>query len=285
MKKNKITKVNNEFNIDDTAMNNQFAIIDDISNGVNKVDVDINNQLVVDIINEKTSGTGTMIKPFYILSDKAYDSGLPYTGMYYCGLSDSIMKMNNIIGDVVVSDYLKYPILKAIKTTISLIQNEFESISDNTIEAIKEFGYDCTERIIQDFHSMIDIPTIFKYLIDKIGYEYLNDLYKGSFTDPDQNSKFMNLVMIYADPFVLAFANTATARLADYIFDGLYSTLLGELDSTDFEIVCEYIKPAILLFRDDTINITHRLIFVLIKHRSMQNPMQIAEDAKVLTEK
>ena len=137
MKKNKITKVNNEFNIDDTAMNNQFAIIDDISNGVNKVDVDINNQLVVDIINEKTSGTGTMIKPFYILSDKAYDSGLPYTGMYYCGLSDSIMKMNNIIGDVVVSDYLKYPILEAIKTTISLIQNEFESISDNTIEAIK----------------------------------------------------------------------------------------------------------------------------------------------------
>lgn len=285
MKKNKNTKINNEFNIDDAAVNNQVIIFDNISNGVNKVDVDMKSEPVIDIINEKTSGTGTMIKPFYILSDKAYDSGLPYTGMYYNRLSDTIMKMNNIVGDVVVSDYLKYPVLDAIKTTISLIQNEFESISDNTITAIKETGYDCTVQIMQDFHAMIDISVIFRYLIDKVGYEYLNDLYKESFTDADQNSRFMNLIMIYADPFVLAFANTATARLADYIFDGLYSTLLGELDSKDFEIVCEYIKPAILSFRDDIINITNRLIFTLIKHRTIQNPIQMAEDAKVLTEK
>lgn len=274
--------MNNTFNIDDTAIKNQATITDICSNGINHADVNLEKDYMVDILNKKTSGAATMIKPFKIMADTAEDAIMPFTASYMSNISRSIKIMNNYVGRAVVNDYLRYPIMDAINTTAGLIRNEFESLSDSIIERIKSCGYVLVDRFGDLFLNMIDIDIIFNYLIDKVGCDILEDLYRSSFTDKKKDNDFYMIVQMYADPFIVSYANTATSLLTDMVYDKLYHSFLCELDSKDFVIVCQYIKPALLSFRDDMVLLSRKLVYELIKHRISSTPAQLAEEYELV---
>lgn len=269
--------INNTFNIDDTAIKNQATITDICSNGQNHVDVNLEKDYMVDILNKKTSGVATMIKPFKIMADTAMDANMPFTASYMSNISRNIQIMDNHVRRALICDYLRYPIMDAINTTAGLIRNEFESLSDTIIERIKSCGYVLTDRFGDKFLNMIDIDSIFNYLIDKVGCDILEDLYRSSFTDKKKDNDFYMIVQMYADPFIVSYANTVTSMLTDMVYDKLYYSFLCELDSHDFATVCLYIKPALLSFRDDIVLISRNLVYELIKHRISSTPAQLAE--------
>lgn len=76
------------------------------------------------------------------------------------------------------------------------------------------------------------------------------------------------------------YAQQSTITLADFLYEKIYEELIAELDYNDFHIVCEYIKPIILSFRDDVMVAASELVYKLIKYRLSRNPTQINNDCK-----
>lgn len=268
--------VNNKFNIDNRAIQNQALITDAFTNGYSNAKIDFGKDSFVDILNKKTSGINTMIKPFEILSDKANEANLPHTSIYYHHLSSNIRREDAEITIFTISSYLRCPVLNAIHDTVGLIANEFESLPSKLIDTLKDRAQCALTNLSYTYQTMVNPHIIFNYLIDKVGYDLLLELREKSITSGD-TSDFDNIVLMYSDPFISSFATSAASIMAGAIYDGLYYSFLCELDSEDFNIVCNYIKPYLLSFRDDMVKIAGDLTLILVKHRLAYHPKEVAD--------
>ena len=260
---------------------NALIVTNLLSHGVFNTEVDYKNDLCIDVLNKKTAGIGTMVKPFTILADTAEKANLPYSAVYYNTLSGSANAMNHHIMKITIAEHLRYPILNAFITTIELVHNEFESLSDGLMNSIKDYASSFVSDMVYRFVLRINPDTILKYLFEKIGFEQLNHLYyNANKGDEEADAEFRRLVYMVADPFISAYASESAAFMTDFLFDKLYQELLAELNYEDFHIVCEYIKPIIFSFRNDIMTIGSDLIYSLVKYRVNENPVQIDEEYK-----
>ena len=260
---------------------NALIVTNLLSHGVFNTEVDYKNDLCIDVLNKKTAGIGTMVKPFTILANTAEKANLPYSAVYYHTLSDSAYAMNHNIMKITIAEHLRYPILNAFVTTIELVHNEFESLSDGLMNSIKSYASSFVGDMVYRFVLRIDPDTILKYLFEKIGFEQLNHLYyNANKGDEEADAEFRRLVYMVADPFISAYASESAAFMTDFLFDKLYQEVLVELNYEDFHIVCEYIKPIIFSFRNDVMTIGSDLIYSLVKYRVNSTPVQISDEYK-----
>ena len=268
--------VNNNFNIDDRAVQNHAIITDACTNGYSNAKIDFSKDSFVDILNKKTSGINTMIKPFRFLSKEADKSSLPNTSNYYSQLASNMRRVNEEITIFTISSYLKEPIMNAIHDTIGLIENEFESFPSKLIDALKERASCALTNLSYTYQTMVNPQIVFDYIVDKVGYDLLLELREKAITSGDTND-FDSIVTMYSDPFVSSFATSAASIMAGAIYDGLYYSFLCDLNYEDFNIVCEYIKPYLLSFRDDMVRIARDLTIILVKHRLAYYPKKIID--------
>ena len=260
---------------------NALIVTNLFSHGLFNTEVGYKNDLCIDVLNKKTAGIGTMVKPFTMLADTAEKADLPYSARYYDNLANSANSINHHIKKITIAEHLRYPILNAFITTIELLHNEFESLSDGLMNSIKSYASSFVGDMVYRFVLRIDPDTILKYLFEKIGFEQLNHLYyNANKGDDEADAEFRRLVYMVADPFISAYASESAAFMTDFLFDKLYQELLAELNYEDFHIVCEYIKPIIFSFRNDIMTIGSDLIYSLVKYRVNENPVQIDEEYK-----
>lgn len=262
---------------------NMDLITNFCANGVFKNNVDFEKDLCINTINKKTAGIGTLIKPFTIMAETAQDNGMPATSAYYTALANYSASTNYTVLDNTIAEHLRYPILNAFVTAIGLLKNEFEGLSDSLIESMKLDASTFVDSLVYAFRLYINPDIIFKYLVERVGFEKMNYLYTTSNNDclkdnPKANNEFRLLVYSVSDPFISLFSADATSRLTDYLYDKIYIELLAELDYTDFHTVCEYIKPIIFSFRNDIMSISSDMLYKLIKYRLTRNPVEIYND-------
>lgn len=281
MKKMYVGKKQESHKPDGINQENALIITNLFSHGVFNTEVDYKNDLCIDVLNKKTAGIGTMVKPFTILADTAEKADLPYSARYYDNLANSANSINHHIKKITIAEYLRYPILNAFITTIELLHNEFESLSDGLMNSIKGYASSFVSDMVYRFVLRIDPDTILKYLFEKIGFEQLNHLYyNANKGNEEADAEFRRLVYMVADPFISAYASESAAFMTDFLFDKLYQEVLVELNYEDFHIVCEYIKPIIFSFRNDVMTIGSDLIYSLVKYRVNSTPVQINDEYK-----
>lgn len=281
MKKMYVEKKQESHKPDGINQENALIITNLFSHGLFNTEVDYKNDLCIDVLNKKTAGIGTMVKPFTILADTAEKADLPYSARYYDNLANSSNSINHHITKITIAEHLRYPILNAFITTIELLHNEFESLSDGLMNSIKGYASSFVGDMVYRFVLRIDPDTILKYLFEKIGFEQLNHLYYNANNgDEEADAEFRRLVYMVADPFISAYASESAAFMTDFLFDKLYQEVLVELNYEDFHIVCEYIKPIIFSFRNDVMTIGSDLIYSLVKYRVNSTPVQINDEYK-----
>lgn len=281
MKKMYVGKKQESHKPDGINQENALIITNLFSHGLFNTEVDYKNDLCIDVLNKKTAGIGTMVKPFTILADTAKKADLPYSARYYDNLANSANSINHHIKKITIAEHLRYPILNAFITTIELLHNEFESLSDGLMNSIKSYASSFVGDMVYRFVLRIDPDTILKYLFEKIGFEHLNHLYyNANKGDEEADAEFRRLVYMVADPFISAYASESAAFMTDFLFDKLYQEVLVELNYEDFHIVCEYIKPIIFSFRNDVMTIGSDLIYSLVKYRVNSTPVQISDEYK-----
>lgn len=281
MKKMYVEKKQESHKPDGINQENALIITNLFSHGLFNTGVDYKNDLCIDVLNKKTAGIGTMVKPFTILADTAEKADLPYSARYYDNLANSANSINHHINKITIAEHLRYPILNAFITTIELLHNEFESLSDGLMNSIKGDASSFVGDMVYRFVLRIDPDTILKYLFEKIGFEQLNHLYyNANKGDEEADAEFRRLVYMVADPFISAYASESAAFMTDFLFNKLYQEVLVELNYEDFYIVCEYIKPIIFSFRNDVMTIGSDLIYSLVKYRVNSTPVQINDEYK-----
>lgn len=220
---------------------------------------------ISEFLNKMTSSSGLLYKPFTIASETLKDKN-PYLSSYYGSLADEVYNMNVSYQRTTIQYYITKDLLDAFKTMVGLIANEFETLSDKVIDTLKRRGSTLATYLTASFYSSIDPDIIYRAMISIIGKENLYK-YQTDYLDGKDPYQYRNIVEYVSSPFIQSFANVATARVADCVFDTLYESLIGELDSSDFDIVLKYLTPIIVGYRDDVLASMSKAMFDIISNR------------------
>ena len=218
-----------------------------------------------EFLNKMTSSNGLLYKPFTIASEVLKEKN-PYLSSYYGDLADNIYNMNISYQRTTIQYYITKSLLDAFHTMAGLIANEFETLSDRVINILKAKGSQLANILAISFYSSIDPDIIYRAMITIIGKEKLYE-YHTAYLEGKKSDEYRQMVEYISTPYIQTFANAATAKVADCVFETLYESLIGDLDSADFNIILAYLSPIIVSYRDDVLQSMSRAMFEIISNR------------------
>lgn len=219
-------------------------------------DVDPENDSWMDILNKFTSGISLGSADSRIYSQIAYKNGDNLIGDYFSNYATLSLSTNETIKVAYVYTKMARFLFDKFHTLINLLMNEFDWMNLHMQNRIKDSARNIMYHIINKIPN-IDVDSIF-YAIQLNAVQKRNNPYE--FTEED--------IEIMIAPIV----NTVTANImADVtrtIYDAFYNELVTEITSKDFDIICEYMKPYFVEFRDDLLIFMANIICGLVTYRA-----------------
>ena len=220
------------------------------------IDVDPENDSWMDILNKFTSGISLGSADSKIYSQIAYKNGDNFIGDYFSRYATLLLLTNETIKDAYIYTKIARFLFDKFHTLISLLMNEFDWMNLHMQNRIKDSARNIMYLIINKIPN-IDVDSIF-YAIQLNAVQKRND--PAAFTEED------------IEIMIAPIANTMTASImADVtkkIYDAFYMELVTEITSKDFDIICEYMKPYFVEFRDDLLMFIANLICGLVTYRA-----------------
>jgi len=234
-------------------------------------DVDPENDSWMDILNKFTSGISLGSADSRIYSQIAYKNGDNLIGDYFSNYATLSLSTNETIKVAYVYTKMARFLFDKFHTLINLLMNEFDWMNLHMQNRIKDSARNIMYHIINKIPN-IDVDSIF-YAIQLNAVQKRNNPYE--FTEED--------IEIMIAPIV----NTVTANImADVtrtIYDAFYNELVTEITSKDFDIICEYMKPYFVEFRDDLLIFMANIITELVVYR-VNTTHEIYNSAKKFAE-
>lgn len=218
-----------------------------------------------EFLNKMTSSNGLLYKPFTIASEVLKEKN-PYLSSYYGSLADEVYDMNMSYQRTTIQYYITKSLLDAFHTMAGLIANEFETLSDKVLNTLKVNGSKLANYLSMSFYSSIDPDIIYRAMINIIGRDKLYE-YHTAYLEGKKSDEYKQMVEYISAPYIQTFANVATAKVSNCVFDTLYESLIVDLDSDDFNIVLAYLSPIIVSYRDDVLQSMSRAMFEIISNR------------------
>lgn len=235
------------------------------------MDVDPEDDSWMDILNKFTSGISLGSADSRIFSQIAYKNGDNLIGDYFGNCATLLLSTNETIKAAYVYTKMARFLFDKFHTLISLLMNEFDWMNLPMQNRIKDSARNIMYLIINKMPN-IDVDSIF-YAIQLNAVQKRNNPYE--FTEED--------IEIMIAPIV----NTVTANImADVtrtIYDAFYNELVTEITSKDFDIICEYMKPYFVEFRDDLLIFMANIITELVVYR-VNTTHEIYNNAKKFAE-
>lgn len=235
------------------------------------IDVDPENDSWMDILNKFTSGISLGSADSRIYSQIAYKNGDNLIGDYFSNYATLSLSTNETIKVAYVYTKMARFLFDKFHTLINLLMNEFDWMNLHMQNRIKDSARNIMYHIINKIPN-IDVDSIF-YAIQLNAVQKRNNPYE--FTEED--------IEIMIAPIV----NTVTANImADVtrtIYDAFYNELVTEITSKDFDIICEYMKPYFVEFRDDLLIFMANIITELVVYR-VNTTHEIYNSAKKFAE-
>lgn len=220
------------------------------------MDVDPEDDSWMDILNKFTSGISLGSADSRIYSQIAYKNGDNLIGDYFSQYASLLLSTNETIKGAYIYTKIARFLFDKFHTLISLLMNEFDWMNHDMQSRIKDSARNIMYLIINKIPN-IDVDSIF-YAIQLNAVQKRND--PAAFTEED------------IEIMVAPIANTMTASImADVtkkIYDAFYMELVTEITSKDFDIICEYMKPYFVEFRDDLLMFIANLICGLVTYRA-----------------
>lgn len=220
------------------------------------IDVDPENDSWMDILNKFTSGISLGSADSKIYGQIAYKNGDNLIGDYFSQYASLLLSTNETIKGAYIYTKIARFLFDKFHTLISLLMNEFDWMNHDMQSRIKDSARNIMYLIINKIPN-IDVDSIF-YAIQLNTVQKRND--PAAFTEED------------IEIMIAPIANTMTASImADVtkkIYDAFYMELVTEITSKDFDIICEYMKPYFVEFRDDLLMFIANLICGLVTYRA-----------------
>ena len=234
-------------------------------------DVDPENDSWMDILNKFTSGISLGSADSRIYSQIAYKNGDNLIGDYFSNYATLLLSTNETIKSAYVYTKMARFLFDKFHTLISLLMNEFDWMNLHMQNRIKNSARNIMCIIISKTPN-IDVDSI-SYAIQLNAVQKRNNPYE--FTEED--------IEIMIAPIVNTVTANIMADVTRVIYDAFYNELVTEITSKDFDIICEYMKPYFVEFRDDLLIFMANIITELVAYRVNTN-YDIYNNAKKFAE-
>ena len=223
------------------------------------MDVDPENDSWMDILNKFTSGISLGSADSRIYSQIAYKNGDNLIGDYFGNYATLLLSTNETIKVAYVYTKMARFLFDKFHTLISLLMNEFDWMNLPMQNRIKDSARNIMYLIINKMPN-IDVDSI-SYAIQLNAVQKRNNSYE--FTEED--------IEIMIAPIVNTVTANIMADVTRVIYDAFYNELVTEITSKDFDIICEYMKPYFVEFRDDLLIFMANIITELVAYRVNTN--------------
>ena len=223
------------------------------------MDVDPEDDSWMDILNKFTSGISLGSADSRIFSQIAYKNGDNLIGDYFSNYATLSLSTNETIKVAYVYTKMARFLFDKFHTLISLLMNEFDWMNLPMQNRIKDSARNIMCIIISKMPN-IDVDSIF-YAIQLNAVQKRNNPYE--FTEED--------IEIMIAPIVNTVTANIMADVTRIIYDAFYNELVTEITSKDFDIICEYMKPYFVEFRDDLLIFMANIITELVAYRVNTN--------------
>ena len=252
-----------ELNNDIVAGKTIGDVVDVLNNAVLRpqltMDVDPENDSWMDILNKFTSGISLGSADSRIYSQIAYKDGNNLIGDYFSNYATLLLSTNETIKAAYVYTKMARFLFDKFHTLISLLMNEFDWMNLHMQNRIKDSARNIMY-IITNKMPNIDVDSI-SYAIQLNAVQKRNNPYE--FTEED--------IEIMIAPIVNTVTANIMADVTRVIYDAFYNELVTEITSKDFDIICEYMKPYFVEFRDDLLIFMANIITELVAYRVNTN--------------
>lgn len=219
-------------------------------------DVDPENDSWMDILNKFTSGISLGSADSKIYGQIAYKNGDNLIGDYFSQYATLLLSTNETIKGAYIYTKIARFLFDKFHTLISLLMNEFDWMNYDMQSRIKDSARNIMYLIINKIPN-IDVDSIV-YAIQLNAVQKRNNSY--DFTEED--------IEIMVAPITNTITANIMADVTKTIYDVFYYELVTEITSKDFDIICEYMKPYFVEFRDDLLMFIANLIADLVVYRA-----------------
>ena len=219
-------------------------------------DVDPENDSWMDILNKFTSGISLGSADSKIYGQIAYKNGDNLIGDYFSQYATLLLSTNETIKGAYIYTKIARFLFDKFHTLISLLMNEFDWMNYDMQSRIKDSARNIMYLIINKIPN-IDVDSIV-YAIQLNAVQKRNNSY--DFTEED--------IEIMVAPITNIITANIMADVTKTIYDVFYYELVTEITSKDFDIICEYMKPYFVEFRDDLLMFIANLIADLVVYRA-----------------
>lgn len=215
---------------------------------------DIKNDSWVNILTKCTSGIALGTADAGVYENIAYKKD-PMLANYFSQYSRSVNSANRSLTTMIIENKIQLLLLDKFYTLVGQLENEFEWMKPSLKEKIKILADDLLCGIT------IKIANIH---IESIYYvAYMNCSKK----DNDSADEIYNNIEKVLNPIIVSLVSEIMAYLTTKLYDTFYAELVTEITSDDFNIICDYMRPYLIDFKDDMMCVVYDILFSLLIYR------------------
>lgn len=218
-------------------------------------DADISKDSWVDILTKYTSGMALGLSDARVYESMAHTDNQHIVGDYFNQYTISVSSANNALTEVYTMNEIQILFIDKFYTLLGQLENEFEWMNSSLKDRIKTLAQNLPLRVVSKI-SAIDLNAI--YYVAQLNFVQKNGNNDGF--DPED-------VEMAMAPIVNSLVADIMAGLTMSLYDAFYVELVTDITSKDFDIICEYMKPYLVDFRDDLLYTVAHILYSLIAHR------------------
>ena len=214
------------------------------------------NDTWVDIMNKYTSGMALGSIDSRVYGEIASKNGYPMISRYFSEYDRSVVSANSAVEEMYTIVEIERFLMDKFYTVVSQLENEFEWMKPSLKEKIKAVAKNFPIKVA---HKLTYIDE------DSIYYAaQLNAIQNGK----EAGDFEIHDVEVMVAPIANSVVTDIMAGFTMSLYDTFYCELVTEVTTADFDIICDYMKPYLIDFRDDLLCLIVYILYNNVMHRS-----------------
>lgn len=214
------------------------------------------NDTWVDIMNKYTSGMALGSIDSRVYGQIASKNGYPMIGRYFSEYDRSVVSANDAVEQMYTTVEVERFLMDKFYTLVGQLENEFEWMKPSLKEQIKTVAKNFPIKVVHKLTYIDEDPIYYA--------AQLNAIQNGK-----EPSDFeINDIEVMVAPIANSVVTDIMAGLTMSLYDTFYCELVTEVTSEDFDIICDYMKPYLIDFRDDLMCLVVYILYNNVMRRS-----------------
>ena len=210
----------------------------------------------VDMMNKYTSGMALGSTDSWVYEQLAHKNESSMLSGYFGEYNRSVISANDAVKSMYTTVEVERFLMDKFYTLVGQLENEFEWMKPRLKEKIKDLAKNFSFKVVRKL-TCIDEDSIY-YAAQ------LNAIQNGK----EAGDLEINDIEVMVAPIANSVVTDIMAGFTMGLYDTFYCELVTEVTTSDFDIICDYMKPYLIDFRNDMLCLIVYILYNNVMHRS-----------------